>query len=71
MKISKNKLPFVILIFAILITMLGMLGTHCWVISKNKETKFAKLSDAKQEDGKFVLKDLDIVISTRGGDSGA
>ncbi len=71
MRISKSKLPFVVIIVAICITVLGMFGTHCWVISKNKETKFAKLSDAKLQDDKLVLKDLDIVITTRGGDSGA
>jgi len=71
MKINKNKSPFIINFIAICVIILGMLGTHYWLINKNKEVKYAKLSDAKFVDGKFVLKDLEIVITTRGGDSGA
>ncbi len=70
-KISRQKLPFVTVVFALVITFLCMVGTYTWVVHKNKITRSASLSDAKIEGNKFILKDFTIEIKTRGGDSGA
>lgn len=71
MKMSKQKRPFIIVITAILITVLCMAITCLWVNKQNKETKIAQLSEAKRSGDKFILKDVEIEIKTRGGDSGA
>ncbi len=71
MKVSKQKRPFLIVIVAIMVTILCMGATCMWVSKQNKDTKTARLTDAKHEGNKFILKDVEIEIKTRGGDSGA
>ncbi len=71
MKMSKQKRAFIIVIVAILVTILCMGATCLWVNKQNNETKTAHLSDAKRDGDKFILKDVEIEIRTRGGDSGA
>ncbi|MBE5952529.1 MAG: HD-GYP domain-containing protein [Lachnospiraceae bacterium] len=71
MKMSKQKRPFIVVIVAILVTILCMVSTSVWVSKQNNETKTAHLSDAKRDGDKFILKDVEIEIRTRGGDSGA
>ncbi len=71
MKISKQKLPFVVVIASILLTILVMGAVCAWVSKQNKEMKKTTLSEAKRVENTFVLQDLEIEIRTRGGDSGA
>ena len=70
-KVSKRKLPFIIVIVGIVVTFFGMLSTYIWVQYQNKEKRTASLAEGLVEGDKIILSDFTVEIKPRGGDSGA
>lgn len=70
-QVSKQKLPFIILIIVIVLTVLGMLGTFLWVQYYNKQDRKAVLSESVYDGNQFVFPEFTVQIKPRGGDTGS
>ena len=70
-RVNKRKLPFIIVIIGIVVTLICMLITDMWVRHQNKERRTASLSEGRVEGDKIILSDFTVEIKPRGGDSGA
>ncbi|MBQ9983503.1 MAG: HD domain-containing protein [Lachnospiraceae bacterium] len=70
-KSTKQKNPYLVVIIAMLVTIIGMAVCYLWVQHYNQETRQAILSDAIQDGDTFTFSDFALEIKPRGGDSGA
>lgn len=69
-KNTKQKIPYLVVIMAMLVTIVGMVVCYLWVQHYNQETRQVTLSDSMQDGDTFAFSDFSLEIKPRGGDSG-
>ncbi len=70
-RISKEKLPFIVVGFAYVITFIFIAIFYLWVKNDNKQIRQVELAAEAFDGEKFVFSNFTVEVGPRGGDSGA